>query len=181
MTVPQINRGSAQPPPAGAPSGSELSESHPDQESKSVSAPHGFSKHAGNATSRRRILVAEDDDEMRALLTWRLANAGFEVAECNHGIDLINRIDPIGELVPPESFDLIISDVRMPGITGLEVLDDVQRCGTKCPPVILITAFGDQETHRQAHKLGAAAMFDKPFDIGELLTKVDELIPPSNS
>jgi len=135
-------------------------------------------KHACAVTGRRRVLVAEDDNEMRALLVWRLSKDGFEVTECDHGIDLINRIDPIGALVASEEFDLIISDIRMPGITGLEVLEDVRHCGTACPPVILITAFGDRETHQQARRFGVAAMFDKPFDFNEFLAKVHELVPP---
>ena len=114
---------------------------------------------------------------MRTLLAWWLRKDGFEVTECDHGIDLINRIDPIGTPTESEKFDLIISDIRMPGITGLEVLEDVRHCGTECPPVILLTAFGDKETHQQAHRLGAAAMFDKPFDFHELLGKVHELVP----
>jgi CheY-like chemotaxis protein len=45
------------------------------------------------------------------------------------------------------------------------------------PPVILITAFGDEKTHEQAYLFGAAAVFDKPFDIEDLVTKVQEIAP----
>ncbi|MBW1788759.1 MAG: response regulator transcription factor [Deltaproteobacteria bacterium] len=47
------------------------------------------------------------------------------------------------------------------------------------PPMILITAFGDEETHVLAKEFGAAAMFDKPFDMDDLLAKVQELLPPN--
>ena len=115
---------------------------------------------------------------MRALLAWRLRKDGYEVTECAHGIDLINRIDPLGAPVESEKFDLIISDIRMPGITGLEVLEDVRHCGTECPPVILVTAFGDRDTHMRACELGVAAVFDKPFEFDDLLGKARELVPP---
>ncbi len=124
------------------------------------------------------ILLAEDDEEMRTLLAWWLRRDGYEVSECDHGIDLINQIDPFAGPPNPEKYDLVISDIRMPGITGLEVLEDVRHFGTECPPVILITAFGTKETHEKAHRLGAAAMFDKPFDFNDLLSKVHELLPP---
>lgn len=131
----------------------------------------------------RRILLAEDDDEMRSLLTWRLNKEGFEVVECNHGIDLINQIDPITAAVPQQRFDLIISDIRMPGISGLEALEDARFCDIACPPVIFITAFGDAATHEEGRRLGAVAVFDKPFDFNELLAKVSELlsVEPSQS
>ena len=76
----------------------------------------------------------------------------------------------------PEPFDLIISDIRMPGITGMTILDGVQLF-EGFPPMILITAFGDEETHAEAKRLGVAAIFDKPFDLDELLRKVVELAP----
>ena len=129
-------------------------------------------------TNPHRILLAEDDDEMRTLLAWRLGKDGYEVTQCGHGIDLINRIDPLGAWGESKQFDLVVSDIRMPGITGLEVLEDVRHCGTECPPVILITAFGDRETHEKANRLGVAAVFDKPFDFNDLLAKVHELVPP---
>jgi len=132
-------------------------------------------------TNPHRVLLAEDDDEMRTLLAWWLRKDGYEVTECDHGIDLINRIDPLDAWEESEEFNLIISDIRMPGISALEVLEDVRHSGTECPPVILITAFGDKETHQKAHQLGAAAVFDKPFDFNELLAKVHELVPPRSS
>jgi DNA-binding response OmpR family regulator len=64
----------------------------------------------------------------------------------------------------------------MPGVTGLEVLEGTREY-KEFPPMILITAFGDEETHDQARRLGAAAIFDKPFDIDELLAKVREILP----
>jgi len=63
----------------------------------------------------------------------------------------------------------------MPGLTGLEVLDGLHQC-KDLPPIILVTAFGDEQTHRLAESFGAVAVFDKPFDIDDLLTKVREVL-----
>ena len=72
--------------------------------------------------------------------------------------------------------DLIVSDVRMPWVNGIEVLRSVgQYIGY--PRMILITAFGDDEVHQEARRLGAAAVLDKPFDIEELLAVIQGNIP----
>ena len=126
---------------------------------------------------RYRILLAEDDKEMRTLLMLALKRSGYEVVACPDGIDMLARLAAF--LLPfksaGESFDLIISDIRMPGVTGMEVLQGKPQAGY-FPPMILITAFGDEETHADAAEYGAAAMFDKPFDVDELLEKVNAIV-----
>jgi len=135
-------------------------------------------KNGCSVTSQYRVLVAEDDDEMRALQAWWLRVDGYEVIECEHGIDLLNRICPVCPPLKPEKFDLIVSDIRMFGYTGLDVLEEMQRCETEFPPMILITAFGDKKIHQQARILGAATMFDKLFDLNELMARIHELVLP---
>jgi len=122
-----------------------------------------------------RILVAEDDVEMRRLLVTSLRNSGFETTECSDGYQLLDHLgNPVfdGE---PDGFDLIVSDIRMPGVTGIEVLEGIHDAEWFVP-MILITAFGNEEVHRQADELGAAAMFDKPFDIDELVAKIRQVL-----
>jgi response regulator RpfG family c-di-GMP phosphodiesterase len=75
----------------------------------------------------------------------------------------------------PDDFDLIVSDIRMPGVTGLEVLEGIHEAEWFVP-MILITAFGNEEVHRQAEELGAAGMFDKPFDINDLITRIRQVL-----
>lgn len=123
-----------------------------------------------------RILLAEDDREMRALLNQVLCKAGYEIIECPDGIVLLNHLSSYFFPNGQKEVDLVISDIRMPGITGMEVLEGLIDCDD-LPPIILITAFGDQKTHEEAKRLGAAAIFDKPFDIGKLLDMVRQIIP----
>ena len=132
-------------------------------------------------SARRRILLGEDDADMRKLLAEALHEKGYQVVQCADGASVLNKLssvlmEPGVATKDPEPFDLIISDIRMPGITGLTILDGV-RLFDGFPPMILITAFGDEETHAEARRQGAAAMFDKPFDVDELLDKVEELVP----
>lgn len=122
------------------------------------------------------ILVAEDNPDMRHVLARSLRTQGYRVLELKDGQELLDRIldDPMAEgHVEP---DLIISDIRMPGWTGLEVLESL-RDSDWATPVILITAFGDKETHAEARRLGAAVVFDKPFDIDDLLVSVGNILP----
>ena len=124
------------------------------------------------------ILLAEDDEEMRSLLALMLRRAGYRVTECTDGISLLDSLSSF--FLPSEeyeNFDLIISDIRMPGVTGMEILMGANELDD-FPPIILITAFGDKETHMQAERLGAAALFDKPFDIDNMLNKVRTILLP---
>jgi CheY-like chemotaxis protein len=122
-----------------------------------------------------RVLVAEDDAEMRRLLVWRLQNAGFDTAECSDGYQLLDNLGNPVLSGDPDDFDLIVSDIRMPGVTGLEVLEGIHETEWYVP-MILITAFGNDEIHQQAERLGAAGMFDKPFDIDLLIERIREIL-----
>ena len=137
---------------------------------------------ASAASTPRHVLLAEDDDEMRALLVMAFLREGYHVTECLHGVDLLGHLESFlcPQDMPPEQwedFDLIVSDIRMPGVTALEVIEGVQQYGG-LPPIILITAFGDRDTHMRAHELGVATVFDKPFEFDDLLAKARELVPP---
>lgn len=115
----------------------------------------------------RRVLLAEDDTRMRQLLAATLRRDGFSVVEAVNGADLL---DAVGEVLADEHaapLDLIITDIRMPTLSGLDVLSELRWVGARVP-VILITAFGDEATHALADRLGAAAIFDKPFDLDAL-------------
>ncbi len=120
-------------------------------------------------------MIAEDDVEMRKLIKRALEHQGYAVTECGDGYELFARLLALVETGQGLEQDLIISDIRMPGWTGIELLEEFNK-KTGCPPVVLITAFGDQKIHDEAKRLGVAAVFDKPFEITDLIAKVNELI-----
>jgi CheY-like chemotaxis protein len=125
-----------------------------------------------------RMLLAEDDDELRKLLLERFRSAGFEVIEAEDGTTVLECLaDSILNMDRGSSFDLIVSDIRMPGFTAFHILKSA-RGALKSTPVILITAFADAATHNQARSLGAAAIFDKPVDVDDLLRAACALLPP---
>jgi CheY-like chemotaxis protein len=124
----------------------------------------------------RRVLLAEDDTEMRELVAHALRSSHYEVVECRNGVELLGRIDPEAPADEIYRFDLIISDIRMPGVTGLSLLEGLQQWAELRPlQMILITAFGDEQIHARAQELGAVAVLDKPFEMQELLVKVQEV------
>jgi DNA-binding response OmpR family regulator len=126
---------------------------------------------------RPRLLLAEDDLEMRRLLAGALRQDGYEVVEVGDGVDLLGEVAATSNAdAESAAFDIIVSDIRIPLLTGLDVLA-ILRIANRKTPVILITAFGDDETHAEAHELGAAAVFDKPLDLARLREAVRAAVP----
>jgi CheY-like chemotaxis protein len=123
-----------------------------------------------------RILLTEDDLEMRRMLSWYLQNKGCDVITAKNGNDLMRHLGVSGPLEYFHGFDLIISDIRMPGITGLQVLEATKKFDD-FPPMILITAFPDKQTLDLANNLGAAAVLTKPFDMDDLLNIISQIYP----
>jgi DNA-binding response OmpR family regulator len=121
----------------------------------------------------RRIVVAEDDDEMRALVVSALRRDGWEVIEAQDGAHLRLALDPLfrDENAP---IDLVVSDIRMPGFSGLEVLQALRR-SRRTIPVIMMTGFGDDRVRERVEHLGAF-LFDKPFEVDDLRTAIFYLL-----
>jgi DNA-binding response OmpR family regulator len=124
---------------------------------------------------RARVLVADDDTEMRRLVAESLRKDDYDVVEEVDGGRLLVRIAAIyafERTVDP--FDLIVSDNRMPVCSGLDIVKGL-RDAHWTTPVILMTAFGDDETRQRAEALGAM-LFDKPFQMGALRAVVRSLL-----
>ncbi|HEY3448975.1 MAG TPA: response regulator [Myxococcales bacterium] len=119
-----------------------------------------------------RVLLAEDDPEMRALMAWTLRADGYEVQEVGDGDELLRALGTVelGEGGP----DVVVTDVQMPGVSGLEVLERVRRSRARLP-VLLVTAFGDWETHARAEQLGAEVL-DKPIELDDLRKRVFDAV-----
>jgi DNA-binding response OmpR family regulator len=113
-----------------------------------------------SSEGRRRVLVAEDDADMRALVAGALRGEGFEVDEVEDG----RRMWQLTLESPP--YDFVVSDLRLPVIDGLTVLEDFHE-RVPATPLLLITSFGDDATRARAAKLGAV-LLDKPFKMSEL-------------
>jgi DNA-binding response OmpR family regulator len=113
-----------------------------------------------------RVLLAEDDDDLRTLIAEELRRDGHEVIEVSNG-------NQLGELIaahalrPHDTNAIVISDIGMPGRTGLSVLER-HRHGAWCPRFIFMTGLGNDDVCARALQLGALAVVEKPFDLDEL-------------
>ncbi len=126
----------------------------------------------GNANrSSGRVLLAEDDGEMRLLLSAVLRKDGYEVVEAQDGMEVRSLLSA----GPMSRYDVVISDIRMPCVDGLDVLFGLRQSDRKTP-VILMTAFGDPDTLDEASRLGATAVLNKPFDVNDLRRIVSSVV-----
>jgi CheY-like chemotaxis protein len=117
-----------------------------------------------------RVVIAEDDDDMRSVLCELVLGLGVQVAEASSGGDLV------GLLTDDQPVDLLITDVRMPWMTGLQVALSARNSGLAVP-VIIVTAFPDDSLRAQVENLGSAVLLAKPFRPEELLSLVRERLP----
>lgn len=121
-----------------------------------------------------RVIVAEDDPEMRRLVVEALQKAGHEVTEAADGGRLLLSVLDAYNGAPSLSLvDVIVTDVRMPVCNGLEVLERLSKANCRVP-VILMTAFGDEDVRLRAERLGAV-LFDKPLRLDTLREAVERL------
>lgn len=127
------------------------------------------------AARRPRVLLAEDEKELRYLVVSALRAAGLEVDEVDTGVALLGRVEHAlsrGAAVP----DVIVSDHRMPGLSGLDVLRILRRRGSGIP-FVLMTGFGASELHAEVEGHPNAASLDKPLDVDDLIDLIRRLAP----
>ena len=120
------------------------------------------------------VLLAEDDAELRSLLAEAFRASGYEVSSVPDGGRLLVHVAQEIHSKPGDLIDLIVSDVHMPICTGLQIVEALRQVHRRTP-VILITAFGDEATRAKAERLGAV-LFDKPFDVDELMATVARIL-----
>ncbi len=125
-----------------------------------------------------RVLLADDDHDTRTVLAAALRQDGFQVLEARDGSELLDLVSAslLGEPAPKP--DLIVSDVRMPGFSGLGILTGLRASSWKVP-FVLVTAYGSDDLFEEAREVGADAIFYKPFDIDDLRTAICNLLPNS--
>lgn len=118
-----------------------------------------------------RVLLVEDDAEMRSLLAALLRAEGYAVEAASDGLKAAHTLfHGDGGLA---DFDLIITDQRMPGFDGLSLTKAVH--GAFGPPVILLSAFANEELVADGAIAGAIAVLAKPFDVDHLLSLVQDV------
>ena len=119
-----------------------------------------------------RILIVEDDEDVRALIAHKLRRAGHEVSEAGDGLEGL-------EAARASAPDLVVLDWMMPKLTGVEVSAEI-RADTSLtqPRILLLTAKSQDSDIAQALAAGADAYLIKPFRANDLLERVDALLTP---
>lgn len=122
---------------------------------------------------RGYVVIAEDDDDLRALLSEGLEERGFDVEAMSDGTELAEYLAQVArdERFPP---DVLISDLHMPGCTGLEVLQKLRR-DDWCTRFVLISAFMDLTIAEEALRSGADRVIQKPIDLDALCDLAEAL------
>ncbi len=115
-----------------------------------------------------KILVVDDDPEMAQLLSDVLRGEGFSVLALGDSLEAFR-------ILSREEFDLLITDLRMKGLKGLDLLEEARKVAP-LTPVIIITAFGTVESAIQAMKMGAYDYVTKPFQMDEILLTVKKAL-----
>lgn len=117
----------------------------------------------------KRILVVDDEASIRDFCSRVLTRAGYQVLIASSGEEALNRLrqGPV---------DMVISDIRMPNVSGLEILQGAKALYPSIS-VVLITGFGTAQTIDRARQAGADHILTKPFNHTELLEAVREVLP----
>ncbi|HLK48834.1 MAG TPA: sigma-54 dependent transcriptional regulator [Bryobacteraceae bacterium] len=115
---------------------------------------------------KKRVLVVEDEEKLRRVIELQLTSAGFDVdkaASAEEGVKVVDRAD------------LVLTDLRLPNMDGLELLTLIRRQNTQVP-VIVMTAYGSVETAVGAMKAGATDFLLKPFSLDHLMQVVNKAL-----
>jgi DNA-binding response OmpR family regulator len=120
----------------------------------------------------RRVLLVEDDPDVRRIRQANFANHGFsvvEAADAREGIDQVEAHHP----------DLVVLDLMLPVKDGWWFLREVQQCPSPRPVVFVLSAKSNHPERLMARTLGAVAYMEKPFDPEEVVSRIQALIGPA--
>jgi DNA-binding response OmpR family regulator len=123
------------------------------------------------AARRPRLLVVDDEEDVRLLISRILSEKGFDVAQARNGDEALRKL-------AEEPFDLMVLDLMMPEVDGWEVLRR-QRGVPGAPPVVIVTALGDYNALSRGIREGASAYIIKPFRFNELIATCQGVLAAS--
>lgn len=118
--------------------------------------------------AKNRILVADDEEALRTVLSSELEGEGYSVKNAADGQEAIT-------ILQKNSFDLILLDIKMPNVDGFEVLKFVKDTAPETK-VVMLTGFADLKNAIESKKLGAEDFISKPYDLVDLLTTVERVL-----
>jgi DNA-binding NtrC family response regulator len=121
--------------------------------------------------AREKILIVDDEEGMRRLLARLLLKAGYETAVAANGVEAL-------ALVASDHFDLVVTDIMMPSMDGLQLLQEIRSFDPELP-IIVITAYGTVENAVAALRAGARDYITKPFENDDILLTIERVFEHS--
>ena len=118
-----------------------------------------------------KILIVDDQFGIRILLNEDLQKEGYTTYQAANGMQGL-------EIVKKDRPDLVLLDMKIPGMDGIEILKRIKQYDETIS-VIIMTAYGELDMIQKANALGALAHFDKPFDIDDIRTAAKKYLPIS--
>jgi DNA-binding response OmpR family regulator len=129
--------------------------------------------------ARTWILVVEDDAAVGEMLTTVLEMEGYETARADSGVEAINLLAGIGahgSMRHDCSPDLMLLDLQLPAMDGVQMVRHLAHLKQRVPPIILVSAKRPEAVEAAAVAIGAAAVLYKPFQIEELLDEIKAIL-----
>ena len=123
--------------------------------------------------AKEHILIVDDEQNMLNTLAFIVEAANYRVTTATEGREALEEILAARERGRP--IDLLITDIRLPGLTGLQLMDELNYLKIKIP-VLVITAYRDRSMFLELMRIGCSDYLDKPFDYKELVKRVDLLV-----
>jgi two-component system, chemotaxis family, chemotaxis protein CheY len=118
----------------------------------------------------KRILTVDDSSSVRQMVTFTLRNAGYEVAEAVDGKDGLGKVGA-------EKFDLVITDLNMPQMDGIQLIAAIRKLpGYTFVPILMLTTESQAEKKDAGRKAGATGWIVKPFNAAQLIAVAQKLI-----
>jgi two-component system, response regulator, stage 0 sporulation protein F len=115
-----------------------------------------------------KILVVDDEEGARELFFTILSDEGYDITLAINGEEALARFKG-------DTYDLVVTDIKMPVMDGLQLLQEIRKTGSKTD-VIMVTAYGEVESYLKAMSLGAAEYINKPIRIKELKRIVHKVL-----
>ncbi len=120
---------------------------------------------------RPRILIADDEEGVRESLNLILGDL-YDTVFAVNGEEALTKITQ-------EPFDLVMMDIKMPRLDGLDVLKQLKTHRGPLPPILILSAYQSVEVAKEAVKLGARDYIPKPFERDHILSTVQSILPPA--
>lgn len=126
---------------------------------------------------KKHIFLVEDELYLRSTLELILRKAGFQVSSADDGREALRQLRELKEKAA--AFDLLVTDIQMPGLSGIEIIDGLKKLELEIPSLV-ITGYGNKDTVIELMRKGCSEYLDKPFEPDEFLKRVNIVLEKEN-